>query len=650
MMKRDFSTRAVIAVLLLALNPTLSSGTVRDPRKEGAIEGQLAGISPQSVEVFKQATKAMDEGSAEQSARLFEKVLTKAPDFDPAVRRLGFSLIKLGQREKGMQLLERALSLQRSSENLISLASQLAYPDGGKASRAEEERALLLLNEAWQIDNDQEALFMRAQLSLDLRNEGVFREATRQCMDLYPKEMGTHYFNAIRAAMDEEWIESENEIKRAGELGLDPKVVRSFLESGVHSHVQRWRFTFYALYFLAAWALGLVLIFLLGKAMSKMTMHALKEGDPNELNKQLGAHFKKVYRILINFAGVYYYISLPVLIFLLVGLACSVFYACFLLGRWPIKLLVMLGVVTVATIYQMIRTLFIRPTLKDPGRALKQEEAPGLWQLVGQVAQKVGTRAIEEIRITPGTDLAVYEKGSGRQRARDQANRILILGVGVLYGFQQNAFRAVIAHEYGHFSHRDTAGGDAAMRVNTDMTTFAIAILMQGLAVWYNIAFQFLRLYHFLFRRISHGASRLQEVMADIVAVKLYGATAFEEGLRHVVFRDTEFSHTASQINSSREFQTAAHLRTLFEPSSSSPAQQRFIARDAEKNLNCPTSEDDTHPAPCDRFALARRIHDSVLPEEDGFVWDLFVDKVGLTQEMVQLLCARLGMASAGTQ
>ena len=48
---------------------------------------------------------------------------------------------------------------------------------------------------------------------------------------------------------------------------------------------------------------------------------------------------------------------------------------------------------------------------------------------------------------------------------QDKAQRLLILGVGVLDGFRLNAFRAVIAHEYGYFSNRDTAGGDVAFPV-----------------------------------------------------------------------------------------------------------------------------------------------------------------------------------------
>jgi hypothetical protein len=76
----------------------------------------------------------------------------------------------------------------------------------------------------------------------------------------------------------------------------------------------------------------------------------------------------------------------------------------------------------------------------------------------------------------------------------------------------------VLAHEYGHLSHRDTAGGDVALRVNRDMMKFAYAMARAGQAVWWNTAFQFLRVYHFLFRRISHGATRLQEVLADWAA------------------------------------------------------------------------------------------------------------------------------------
>ena len=51
---------------------------------------------------------------------------------------------------------------------------------------------------------------------------------------------------------------------------------------------------------------------------------------------------------------------------------------------------------------------------------------------------------------------------------------------------------------------------------------------------------RFLKAYYVMFNRITFGASRLQEVMADRVAVNAYGAPAFERGLKHVIRRDLE--------------------------------------------------------------------------------------------------------------
>jgi hypothetical protein len=232
--------------------------------------------------------------------------------------------------------------------------------------------------------------------------------------------------------------------------------------------------------------------------------------------------------------------------FLIIIVAASITYAFVMAGRIPIKLVAVLAIGALVTIYTMVRSLFIKVDDADPGRSLNYDEAPGLWDLTRTVAAAVNTRPVDEIRITPGTDLAVYEKGTWRERSQDKAQRILILGTGVLNDFRQNGFRAVLAHEYGHFTNRDTAGGDIAIRVNTDMMKFAYAMIANEQASWWNVAFQFLRVYHFIFRRLSHGATRLQEVLADRVAALNYGPQAFEEGLTHVVRKSVEFHHLAT--------------------------------------------------------------------------------------------------------
>ncbi|HEX5084365.1 MAG TPA: hypothetical protein VFY40_20165, partial [Blastocatellia bacterium] len=165
-------------------------------------------------------------------------------------------------------------------------------------------------------------------------------------------------------------------------------------------------YLYYSLYIVLAWIAGLVALFTLGKLYSNLTLRSIEETDPNGATGKRENSLRSRYRRLINFAGVYYYISLPVVIFLVLGAAGAIFYVFFLIGRVPIKLALIIGVAAVVTIYKMIRSLFIKIESEDPGRALKSEEAPGLWELTREVAQAVGTRPIDEIRVTPGCDLA----------------------------------------------------------------------------------------------------------------------------------------------------------------------------------------------------------------------------------------------------
>jgi tetratricopeptide (TPR) repeat protein len=244
---------------------------------------------------------------------------------------------------------------------------------------------------------------------------------------------------------------------------------------------------------------------------------------------------------------------------------------------------------------------------------------------------------------------------------RDRAKRALILGQGVVDGFRLDPFRAVIAHEYGHFLHRDTAGGDVALRVNATIGRFAVAMLERGHATWWNIRWQFVRLYHLLFRRITHGASRLQEIHADRVAARAFGKEAFEEGLKHVIRRDIALRY--QQAVAREEFtgddaaKPSPDLRSKFWYLRAEVRRQ--VENDVAQLWNAKTSEDDTHPCPADRIRLIGRLatasalpgggdggngqggRDRVSdnhPTGDGAVEDLFADPARLRAERADYL------------
>jgi hypothetical protein len=166
------------------------------------------------------------------------------------------------------------------------------------------------------------------------------------------------------------------------------------------------------------------------------------------------------------------------------------------------------------------------------------------------------------------------------------------------------------------------------------MIKFGQALILSGQAVFWNIAFQFLRAYHFIFRRISHGATRLQEVMADRVAVRNYGAPAFQEGLTHVIRRQVEFEDVAywEVTDAAKAHRAIQNIYDL------SPAVAERVEDKINEEINRSTSEDATHPGPRERFRLAARIVCIPQPPAEGMVWDLFADKAGLTSEMSLLI------------
>ncbi len=621
----------------------------RDMAKEEKIWRELQPTAPKAVETFKAATVALDKDQYEEAAKLYNEVLKQAPNFEPALRRGGHALVSSGKREEGLAMVKQAVGLNPSSENLFSYA--LALTDPGVTNRqpaqSELDKAFTLSQEAMQKspEVDPDYVTAVAQFALATNHMQEFSDASKLLSQKFPNLPQTHYFNGIRLANEGNFDAAEAEIKQAGNLGLPPDMTQEMLvaieQAKSSSNYGLWKYFYYGAFLVGAWALGLLILFVAGKILSAKTLRSIESSDPNDVTGGGQAGLRKIYKSVIGIAGVYYYLSQPVVMLLVVVGVLGIMLFFFWLGTIPVKLVFIIAAGGLITIFYMIKSLVVRPKVEDPGRALSEAEAPELWALARDVAAAIDTRPVNEIRITHGTELAVYERGSMRAKMQDQAERVLIVGVAVLNDFSQNAFRAVLAHEYGHFSNRDTAGGDIAYRVNVDIMRLAESMALSGTATFYNVAFQFLRLYHFLFRRITHGATRLQEILADRVAVHQYGADAFREGLTHVIRREVEFNHIAErEINVAFTHNRA--LQNLYEISVQDEQVKKSLEQECSEIMQRPTTEDDTHPSPNDRFKLASQIKCKESAPVSGLVWDLFRDRESLTNEMNKLLEQRL--------
>jgi tetratricopeptide (TPR) repeat protein len=206
MLPRLFLFFAVIALLAAAASAQTPS---RDLQKESIIWEQLKAIAPGTVDDFKAATAAMDSGNYDEAVRLYQAVEKKAPDCDPVMRRLGWSLVLQGKVPEGLDLLEKAVAKNRSAENLLALASCLAYPGENKSGTKEQKwRAYSLILETEQlpkVSDDGEYQGLLGQLALEFGQVDIFRRATEKLVATQPNLMVTHYFSALLAANDEKW-------------------------------------------------------------------------------------------------------------------------------------------------------------------------------------------------------------------------------------------------------------------------------------------------------------------------------------------------------------------------------------------------------------------------------------------------------------
>jgi Zn-dependent protease with chaperone function len=346
-----------------------------------------------------------------------------------------------------------------------------------------------------------------------------------------------------------------------------------------------------------------------------------------------------VYRWVIHLMGVYYYLSLPVVIFVVAAfVGVSI---CFLLatstsmgrdafGWWkPLTVITFVGMGLVA-----VRASFVRMLAGRVGRALEPEEAPRLFELARQVAEKVETRPLDEIRLVPSAAIAVVERGGFLARLLRRTRRVLILGVAALEGLTQGAFRALLAHEYGHFSHRDTAGGDTALRARLAMEQLLGRI--QGLPGddRGDPVFRFVRFYYQLYCRLTLGASRLQEILADRTSVTAYGPKAFEQGLRHVVRRSVEFDRAVGKLRGGGAT-ASGHQRGVYDVMRQfGPEDRAKIEAEVHEAVHRPSTADDSHPSPQERLAIIASF-DAVDPlPDERMAWELFDDAERIEGEM----------------
>jgi len=269
-------------------------------------------------------------------------------------------------------------------------------------------------------------------------------------------------------------------------------------------------------------------------------------------------------RALLLLAG--FYLLGVILLAALAGVDAAAF-------AWlPVSVAGKLAIVSLLLAIPVVRGMFMirRPKEDEPvGLKVGEADEPRLWALVRELAQASGTRVPDEIVLTPDVNAAVSEHP--RLLGLLPGPRRLHLGVPLLTGLSEAQLRAVLAHEYGHFTGGDTrlsalvvrgrtqigrtieqfrAKADAkqdkertrqekadAKRLakgkktrGTDVSgAGATYRAMAGIYTWYGN----------LYLRASLSTAREQEFAADLASARIAGRDAAASALREIPVLDS---------------------------------------------------------------------------------------------------------------
>lgn len=164
-----------------------------------------------------------------------------------------------------------------------------------------------------------------------------------------------------------------------------------------------------------------------------------------------------------------------------------------------------------------------------PGPALTAQQDPRLFAEIETVARSVDQAPPSEVYLIPDVNAWVSQRGGIMGFG---SRRVMGLGLPLMRVLSRSEFRAVLAHEFGHYHGGDTRLGPWIYKTRGAIVrTLASLAGSNGKGSWLQKPFLW---YGKMFLRITHAISRRQEFVADELAAKAVGSKPLITGLRTI--------------------------------------------------------------------------------------------------------------------
>ena len=283
-----------------------------------------------------------------------------------------------------------------------------------------------------------------------------------------------------------------------------------------------------------------------------------------------------------------------------------------------------------------------RDKFKPPGPPLTREQQPRLFTEIESVARSVGQAAPAEVYLVPDVNAWVSQRGGVMGLG---SRRVMGLGLPLMRVLTRAQFRAVLAHEFGHYY-----GGDTKLGPWVYKTRGAIGRTLASLAGknWEGSLLQLPFLwYGKMFLRITHAVSRRQEFQADELAARAVGAKPLAEGLRAVHGAGLAFqSYWANECAPVLHAGFHPPLVEGFQRFVRAGAVAEFIAKHLDEEMKEGKANPyDTHPPLKERVAAVAALPAGEVAADDPPAISLLEEVPALEN---QLLAAIAGAEQAG--
>ena len=321
----------------------------------------------------------------------------------------------------------------------------------------------------------------------------------------------------------------------------------------------------------------------------------------------------KLYCIGLVLALILFYAAIPFVLWGMLIIFCFVLLLTFFLRRdhGMAKLHTDMVKASGGGMWAVIKALFASFSKGSFGILKRADDCPRLYEVLRDVARRVDTEPVDEVYLSPGAMIGVHQEGRGPFGIFGGKRRVLTLGVSTMHFLTVNQLKSILAHEYAHFSHKDTFYSRFIYQVSLSIRK-AVEGMSQagGWLTYVNPFYWFFLLYSKAYALLSAGYSRSREFLADRMAVSLYGSDVFAKALETVcidgaLFESTAYHNIAELLRKKKQF---VNMYLAFRRY----REQNVNAKERDKRcrdlLNEKESLFDSHPTFAERLAAVQAL------------------------------------------